>query len=90
MGGPTSCEISSWVKGRGSPDATLICLGQEHPSVSCYQDCTTTTKEFVVIKRWQPLYDDILATVTPKVDFIQCITDGLENDDFVAPNVAIC
>ena len=38
-------------------------------------------------KRWQPLYDDILRIVRPKVEFVQGLPENIESDDFVQPNI---
>ena len=38
-------------------------------------------------KRWQPLYDEILSTVHPKVKFIQGIPSNLDQDSFINPRV---
>ena len=36
-------------------------------------------------KRWQPLYDSIIATVFPKVEFIQGIPPEMDHDSFINP-----
>ena len=38
-------------------------------------------------KRWQPLYGEILKSVTPRVEFIKGIPDNIESDDFINPTV---
>ena len=37
-------------------------------------------------KQWQPLYDDILNTVVPNVEFMQGIPIDLDKDSFINPN----
>ena len=38
-------------------------------------------------KRWQPLYEDILKSVVPRVEFVQGLPDNIESDDFIRPNM---
>jgi hypothetical protein len=38
-------------------------------------------------KRWQPLYDEIQKTVTPRVEFVQGIHIDLEKDSYIDPSV---
>ena len=37
--------------------------------------------------RWQPLYDEILSTVHPRVKFVQGIPSNLDQDSFINPRV---
>ena len=38
-------------------------------------------------KRWQPLYDEMKATVYPPIEFHQGIPDNLENDEYMNPEI---
>ena len=36
-------------------------------------------------KRWQPLYDEILKTVIPNVEFMKGVPLAIEKDNFLNP-----
>ena len=71
VSGPTSCGKTQLVKTILEYCSSLI-TPPPHTIIWLY-------------KRWQPLYDSIITTVFPKVQFIQGIPSNLDQDTFVNP-----
>ena len=64
--------------------------GKTHLVKTILEYCTsliTPSQQRIVwlYKRWQPLYDSIIATVFPKVEFILGIPPELDQDYFINP-----
>ena len=73
VSGPTSCGKTTFVKNLLKMNNTYI-----QPRLQ---------RIIWLYKRWQPLYDEIIRSVTPKVEFMQGLPDNIESDDFIQPNV---
>ena len=73
LSGPTSC---------GKTTLVLYLLQHSHSLID-----PSPQRIVWLYKRWQPLYDTILKTVKPPVEFMQDIPVGLEQDSFFDPQV---
>ena len=73
VSGPTSCGKTTFVKNLLQQNSDYI-----KPQIQ---------RIIWLYKRWQPLYDDVLRTVTPKVEFFQGLPDNIESDDFIQPRL---
>ena len=71
VSGPTACGKSQ-----------LISQILQGPSIH-----PTPQRIIWLYKRWQPLYDTLLETVCPKIEFIKGIPSNLENDEFIDPQM---
>ena len=72
VSGPTSCGKTQFVK------ALLQNISKITP---------VPQKIIWLYKHWQPFYDEVKATVFPKVEFVQGIPLDLEQDTFIHPKV---
>ncbi|KAK3092712.1 hypothetical protein FSP39_006378 [Pinctada imbricata] len=72
VSGPTACGKTYFVK-------TLL--------QRCIKKISPYPERIIwLYKRWQPLYDEIKATVYPRVEFIQGIPLDMEQDTFIHPS----
>ena len=70
ISGPTSCGKTTLVKHILQRAQLLI--------------SPPPTRIIWLYKRWQPLYDELGQSVTPRIEFIQEIPLGLESDSFIS------
>ena len=73
VSGPTSCGKTYLIKEMLQKCSTMI-----YPAPQ---------RIIYLYKRWQPLYDEILSTVHPRVKFVQGIPSNLDQDSFINPRV---
>ena len=70
VSGPTSCGKTTLMK-------KILQQAQ-------YMISPPLTRIIWLYKRWQPLYDELRQSVTPPIEFIEGIPQGLESDTFIS------